>query len=55
MQMSDGLSNTSGAAKKRAKKRKAEEVAKLSGSMTKFLVTEKEKIDNDMQMVQKRR
>ena len=34
---SERLSSTSGAAKRRAKKRKADEIAKIAGSMNKFV------------------
>ena len=41
----EDLSSTSGASRKRAKKRKAEETAKLAGSMNRFLVPNKAEIE----------
>jgi hypothetical protein len=41
-----GLSSTSGAAKRRARKRKGEEMAKISGSMRKFIVANEPESQN---------
>ena len=43
---SQGFSSTSGAAKRGAKKRKVEEIAKISGSMHKFIVVNKPESQN---------